>query len=65
MKLTALIFPTSDFRHPVTTPAVHLLLEALLCPVNNLEVVSIGLGLCAIAYEVHLHFIVVYMSSDH
>lgn len=58
LKLTALIFPTSDFRHSVTTPAFHLLLEALSTPVANLPIIHIGIGLCAIAYEVVLpHFI--------
>ena len=52
LKLTGIIFPTSDFRHPVTTPAFHLLLEALYCPVLTHHAVQVGLGLCAVAYEV-------------
>lgn len=58
LKLTALIFPTSDFRHPVTTPAFHLLLEALSTPVANLPIIQIGLGLCAVAYEVLLAHVI-------
>ena len=59
LKLTSLIFPTSDFRHPVTTPAFHLLLEALSTPVVNLPIIHIGLGLCTVAYEVMLLFLIV------
>jgi len=51
LKLTALIFPTSDFRHPVTTPAYHVLIESLHRPVINLPIVQIGLGLSTVAYE--------------
>jgi len=55
LKLTALIFPASDFRHPVTTPAYHVLMESLNRPVVNLPIVHIGLGLSTVAYEfVHL-----------
>ena len=60
LKLTALIFSASDFRHPVTTPAAHFLLEAILCPVNSLEVVLIGLGLCTVAYEVDFIHLLLY-----
>lgn len=51
LKLTALIFPASDFRHPITTPAFHVLMEALSSPVTNLQIAHMGLGLCTIAYE--------------
>lgn len=29
LKVTALLFPTSDFRHPVTTPALLFIGQAL------------------------------------
>lgn len=29
LKVTALLFPTSDFRHPVTTPAMLYISQAL------------------------------------
>lgn len=29
LKVTALLFPTSDFRHPVTTPAMLYMSQAL------------------------------------
>jgi len=51
LKLTALIFPTSDFRHRVTTPAYHVLIESLHRPVVNLPIIQIGLGLSTVAYE--------------
>lgn len=56
LKLAELIFPASDFRHPVTTPAFHLLLEALAYPVISHQAVQLGLSLCCIAYEVFLNF---------
>ena len=56
LKLTALLCPTSDFRHSVATPAVHLLLELLLCPVATLDAVRVGLALCTVAYEVRKEF---------
>lgn len=52
LKLAALIFPASDFRHPITTPAFHVLMEALSSPVTNLQIAHMGLGLCTVAYEV-------------
>ncbi|XP_071321542.1 nucleolar protein 14 [Trachinotus anak] len=52
LKVTALLFPTSDFRHPVTTPALLYLSQALTkCPVRSLQDVTSGLVLCCLAVE--------------
>ncbi|XP_036385181.1 nucleolar protein 14 [Megalops cyprinoides] len=52
LKITALLFPTSDFRHPVVTPAMVYLIQALSkCPVTSLEDVTSGLVLCCLALE--------------
>lgn len=52
LKVTALLFPTSDFRHPVTTPALLYISQALTkCPVRSLQDVSSGLVLCCLAVE--------------
>ncbi|KAK1883445.1 Nucleolar protein 14 [Dissostichus eleginoides] len=52
LKLTALLFPTSDFRHPVTTPALLYISQALTkCPVRSLQDVTTGLVLCCLAVE--------------
>ncbi|XP_030624138.1 nucleolar protein 14 [Chanos chanos] len=52
LKIIALLFPTSDFRHPVTTPAFLYISQALTkCPVNTLEDVATGLVLCCLAVE--------------
>ncbi|XP_022532058.2 nucleolar protein 14 [Astyanax mexicanus] len=52
LKIAALLFPTSDFRHPVTTPAFLYISQALTkCPVSSLESVSAGLVLCCLAVE--------------
>uniref|UniRef100_A0A8C7DKT8 NOP14 nucleolar protein homolog (yeast) n=1 Tax=Oncorhynchus kisutch TaxID=8019 RepID=A0A8C7DKT8_ONCKI len=52
LKITALLFPTSDFRHPVTTPALLYISQALTkCPVMSLEDVTSGLVLCCLAVE--------------
>ncbi|XP_067106491.1 nucleolar protein 14 [Osmerus mordax] len=52
LKITALLFPTSDFRHPVTTPALLYISQALCkCPVTSLEDVTSGLVLCCLALE--------------
>ncbi|CAG12449.1 unnamed protein product [Tetraodon nigroviridis] len=66
LKVTALLFPTSDFRHPVTTPALLYISQALtrvgathrrnlppaaLCPVRSLQDVTSGLVLCCLAVE--------------
>ncbi|XP_008324317.1 nucleolar protein 14 [Cynoglossus semilaevis] len=52
LKVTALLFPTSDFRHPVTTPALLYISQALTkCPVRSLQDVTSGLLLCCLAVE--------------
>ncbi|XP_060792007.1 nucleolar protein 14 [Neoarius graeffei] len=52
LKLVTLLFPASDFRHPVTTPAFLYISEALTkCTVVSLESVCAGLILCCIAVE--------------
>lgn len=52
LKLTAQLFPTSDFRHPVTTPALLYISQALTkCPVRSLQDVTIGLVLGCLAVE--------------
>ncbi|XP_061732445.1 nucleolar protein 14 [Nerophis ophidion] len=52
LKVTALLFPTSDFRHPVTTPALLYIGQALTkCPVRSLQDVTSGLVLCCLAVE--------------
>ncbi|KAM9793148.1 nucleolar protein 14 isoform X1 [Syngnathus typhle] len=52
LKVTALLFPTSDFRHPVTTPALLYIGQALTkCSVKSLEDVTSGLVLCCLAVE--------------
>ncbi|KAM3873897.1 nucleolar protein 14 [Diretmus argenteus] len=52
LKVTALLFPTSDFRHPVTTPALIYISQALTkCPVTSLQDVTSGLVLCCLAVE--------------
>lgn len=52
LKVTALLFPTSDFRHPVTTPALVFISQALTkCPVRSLQEVTVGLILCSLAVE--------------
>ncbi|XP_053333733.1 nucleolar protein 14 [Clarias gariepinus] len=52
LKIVSLLFPTSDFRHPVTTPAFLYIGQALTkCAVVSLESVCTGLILCCIAVE--------------
>ncbi|KAL4617352.1 nucleolar protein 14 [Arapaima gigas] len=52
LKITALLFPTSDFRHPVTTPAMVYISQLLTkCHVSSLEEVTAGLVLCCLAVE--------------
>ncbi|KAK7896556.1 hypothetical protein WMY93_021881 [Mugilogobius chulae] len=52
LKVTAQLFPTSDFRHPVTTPALLYISQALTkCPVRSLQDVTVGLVLCCLAVE--------------
>ncbi|XP_076835820.1 nucleolar protein 14 [Brachyhypopomus gauderio] len=52
LKIVALLFPTSDFRHPVTTPAFLYISQALTkCPVVSLEGAVAGSLLCCLAVE--------------
>ncbi|XP_043090353.1 nucleolar protein 14 [Puntigrus tetrazona] len=52
LKITALLFPASDFRHPVMTPAFLFLSQTLTkCVVLSLEDVCKGLILCCLALE--------------
>ncbi|XP_069566913.1 nucleolar protein 14 isoform X2 [Brachyistius frenatus] len=52
LKVTALLFPTSDFRHRVTTPALLYISQALTkCPVRSLQDLTSGLVLCCLAVE--------------
>ncbi|XP_033845097.1 nucleolar protein 14 [Periophthalmus magnuspinnatus] len=52
LKVTAQFFPTSDFRHPVTTPALLYISQTLTkCPVRTLQDVTVGLVLCCLAVE--------------
>lgn len=52
LKVTALLFPTSDFRHPVTTPALLFISQALTkCPVRSLQDLTSGLALCSLGVE--------------
>uniref|UniRef100_A0A8C5EYM2 Nucleolar protein 14 n=1 Tax=Gouania willdenowi TaxID=441366 RepID=A0A8C5EYM2_GOUWI len=52
LKVIALLFPTSDFRHPVTTPALLFIGQALTkCPVRSLQDLTSGLVLCCLAVE--------------
>ncbi|XP_026995912.2 nucleolar protein 14 [Tachysurus fulvidraco] len=52
LKIVHLLFPASDFRHPVTTPAFLYISQTLTkCAVVSLENVCAGLLLCCIAVE--------------
>ncbi|KAB5548967.1 hypothetical protein PHYPO_G00061770 [Pangasianodon hypophthalmus] len=52
LKIVTLLFPASDFRHPVTTPAFLYISQALTkCAVMSLESVCAGLILCCVAVE--------------
>ncbi|XP_068132460.1 nucleolar protein 14 [Hyperolius riggenbachi] len=51
-KITAVLFPTSDFWHPVVTPAVTVMSQLLTkCPVTSLEDVAAGLFICCMFLE--------------
>ncbi|RXM99929.1 Nucleolar protein 14 [Acipenser ruthenus] len=52
LKIAALLFPTSDFRHPVATPALVYMSQLLTkCPVTTLQDVVTGLMLCCLLVE--------------
>ncbi|XP_059830130.1 nucleolar protein 14 [Hypanus sabinus] len=49
LKITGALFPTSDFRHPVVTPAlVHLSQMLTKCSVTSLREVAAGLFVCCL-----------------
>ncbi|XP_076163740.1 nucleolar protein 14 homolog l(3)07882 [Ptiloglossa arizonensis] len=51
-KLVSLIFPTSDFRHPVVTPCLIFMSQILLrCHVKNKADISKGLFICTLVLE--------------
>ncbi|KZC12171.1 PREDICTED: nucleolar protein 14 homolog [Dufourea novaeangliae] len=51
-KLVSLIFPTSDFRHPVVTPCLIFMTQCLLrCHVKNKADISKGLLICTLVLE--------------
>uniref|UniRef100_A0AAY4DRM9 Nucleolar protein 14 n=1 Tax=Denticeps clupeoides TaxID=299321 RepID=A0AAY4DRM9_9TELE len=52
LKISGLLFPTSDFKHPATTPGFLYISQALTkCRVSSLEDVTAGLVLCSLAVE--------------
>ncbi|KAM9329256.1 nucleolar protein 14 [Gastrophryne carolinensis] len=51
-KIIAILFPTSDFWHPVVTPAVIVMSQLLTtCTVTSLEDVAAGLFVCCMFLE--------------
>ncbi|KAK7493223.1 hypothetical protein BaRGS_00015560 [Batillaria attramentaria] len=52
LKLVHVFFPTSDFRHPVVTPAFYFMADMLgQTPVQNERDVAAGLYLCTVCLE--------------
>lgn len=52
LKLVAILFPTSDFRHAVTTPAIILITQMLSeTSVKHERDVAVGLFLCSLVLE--------------
>ncbi|CAO2640223.1 Nucleolar protein 14 [Lemmus lemmus] len=52
LKITGLLFPTSDFWHPVVTPALMCMSQMLTkCPVLSLQDVIKGLFVCCLFLE--------------
>ncbi|XP_061183430.1 nucleolar protein 14-like [Saccostrea echinata] len=52
LKLVAILFPTSDFRHAVTTPAIIFITQILAeTSVKHERDVAVGLFLCSLALE--------------
>ncbi|XP_008991936.1 nucleolar protein 14 isoform X1 [Callithrix jacchus] len=52
LKITGLLFPTSDFRHPVVTPALVCLSQLLTkCPILSLQDAVKGLFACCLFLE--------------
>ncbi|XP_046609585.1 nucleolar protein 14 [Neodiprion virginianus] len=51
-KLVSLLFPTSDYRHPVVTPAIVFMSEILTrCHVRSRSDISKGLFICTLVLE--------------
>uniref|UniRef100_A0ACB8E6P3 Nucleolar complex protein 14 n=1 Tax=Sphaerodactylus townsendi TaxID=933632 RepID=A0ACB8E6P3_9SAUR len=49
LKITAILFPTSDYWHPVVTPSMVYMSQLLTkCPVTNLQDVAKGLFVCCL-----------------
>lgn len=64
-KLVSLLFPTSDYRHPVVTPAVVFMSQILLrCRVRTRSDVSKGLFICTLVLEVIITFNLCSFLSD-
>ncbi|KAI8777678.1 nucleolar protein 14-like [Biomphalaria glabrata] len=52
LMLVELLFPTSDFKHPVTTPAIHFITQILAeSPVRSIHDVVAGLFLSSLAIK--------------
>ncbi|KAM4709591.1 nucleolar protein 14 [Discoglossus pictus] len=52
LKITSVLFPTSDFRHPVVTPAMIVMSQLLTkCSISSLEDVVAGLYICCLFLE--------------
>ena len=57
LKLVSVLFPTSDFRHSVTTPSMLFLGQILaICPVRSLRDVAVGLFVCNLFTQVSILF---------
>ncbi|XP_047149442.1 probable nucleolar complex protein 14 [Vigna umbellata] len=56
LRLWSMIFPCSDFRHPVMTPVVLLMCEYLMrCPIVSGRDIAIGSFLCSMLLSVFRH----------
>ncbi|XP_029805228.1 nucleolar protein 14 [Suricata suricatta] len=52
LKIAGMLFPTSDFRHPVVTPALMCMSQLLTkCPVLSLQDAVKGLFVCCVALD--------------
>lgn len=57
LRLWSLIFPCSDFRHPVMTPAILLMNEYLMrCPIVSGRDIAVGSFLCSMILSVCIQF---------
>lgn len=64
LKIVSLLFPTSDFRHPVVTPSLVFMQEILFnCKIQSSIDVSSGLYLTTLLLEVSTNAIVSYCSK--